>query len=382
MSASQAERRGFESRLPLLNRGFPRLSLEVVTQVVTRYLLQQEVFVFLSRRNGIYYLWYDTPQGRRRKVSTGTTIKPEALRFLRSFREQDNLRAKLTPLLSSFMEQLFEHIRSNMTPGTLRIYGYAFKHFLEYNDDLRLDKYTPYHFDRYKICRLKLISPVAVNIDLRALKAGFGIAKRWQLIQANPFEGLVLVQVPERDPIFYSQNDFQRLLSAIQEDWLRNIVIFSALIGMRQGEILSLRWSQVDLERSWVRIESSKVFRTKSGKKRTIPLSRAANALLVSLKAGEREDFVFTLNGQQLKSRWVGAKLRYYLRANNFPRGLNFHSLRHSFASWLAMDGVSIYQISKLLGHSDVSVTQDFYAHLQPDSLREAVNRISVFRAN
>jgi hypothetical protein len=66
------------------------------------------------------------------------------------------------------MEQLFEHIRSSMTPGTLRIYGYAFKHFLEYNDDLQLDKYTPYHFDHYKICRLKRISLIAVNIDFWA----------------------------------------------------------------------------------------------------------------------------------------------------------------------------------------------------------------------
>jgi integrase len=351
---------------------------EVVAQVVTSYLLIKEVFMYLSKRNGIYYIWYRTDRGNKRNISTGTTIKTEALQFLRNFRETENTWPAHSPLLSSFINQLFEHIRSNMTPGTLRIYDYAFHHFIRFNGDLHPDNLTAYHFDNYKICRLKNVGPVTVNIELRALKAGLAVAKRWKLVSCNPFEGLSLVPVPEREPVFYTKNDFHRLVSMIKEDWLRHVVIFSALTGMRQGEILSLRWDQVDLGRGMVRIETSKLFRTKSGKRRTIPLSRAADALLRALKMGSPTDLVFTLHGEPLKSRWVGEKLRRYIRKNGFNRGLNYHALRHSFASWLAMDGVSIYQISKLLGHSDVSVTQDFYGHLQPDSLRDAVNRITI----
>jgi site-specific recombinase XerD len=75
--------------------------------------------------------------------------------------------------------------------------------------------------------------------------------------------------------------------------------------------------------------------------------------------------------------RWVTTKLRRYVRQMGMDRRLNFHSLRTSFASWLAIDGVSIYQISKLLGHSDVKITQHYYAHLEPGELHEVVDRIT-----
>jgi integrase len=65
------------------------------------------------------------------------------------------------------------------------------------------------------------------------------------------------------------------------------------------------------------------------------------------------------------------------VREIGLDRRLNFHSLRTSFASWLALDGVSIYQISKLLGHSDVKITQEYYAHLEPAELHDVVDRIT-----
>jgi integrase len=172
-----------------------------------------------------------------------------------------------------------------------------------------------------------------------------------------------MVSVPEREPIFYTKTDFLRLIATIKEDWLRSVVIFSAHTGMRQGEILLLKWSQIDLDRRMINIESNKGFRTKAGRRRTIPINNTVCHLLRSKMEIKKTDYVFTLNGDVINRRWVGEKLRRYVRQLGLNRKLNFHSLRHSFASWLAMDGVSIYQISKLLGHSDVSVTQDFYAH-------------------
>ena len=64
-----------------------------------------------------------------------------------------------------------------------------------------------------------------------------------------------------------------------------------------------------------------------------------------------------------------------YLNVSN--QEIHFHSLRHSFASWLAQDGTSVYMIKDLLGHSDVKTTQ-IYSHLQPESLHSEVNKISI----
>ena len=334
--------------------------------------------MFLSKRNGIYYLWYRDDLGRKKKVSTGATTKSAALEFLRDFDKSNRPKQTSHLLLSAFAPQLFEHIQANMTPGTLWLYQNAFRHLIQFAGDIRLQQLSAFHFDRYKIHRLKEVGPVTVNIELRVLKAGLTVARRWKMVPANPFEGLSMVPVPEREPVFYSKEDFYLLVGSMKEPWLRNVVVFAALSGMRQGEILSLKWSQVDLANGMVHIESRRDFRTKGGKRRTIPLNSGAESLLRSLEHRDSGGLVFTHHGAPLKSRWVGAKLRRYVRGLGLDRKLNFHSLRHSFASWLAMDGVSIYQISRLLGHSDVSVTQDFYAHLQPDSLRDAVNRIQL----
>ena len=56
-------------------------------------------------------------------------------------------------------------------------------------------------------------------------------------------------------------------------------------------------------------------------------------------------------------------------------KGLHFHSLRHTFASWLVQEGVSLYEVQRLLGHSNISVTE-IYAHLQPCQLHSAVNKL------
>jgi integrase len=332
--------------------------------------------VFLSKRNGVYYLWYHDDGGRKRKVSTGARVKSEAMQFLRHFEEASHPQRKRHTLLSAFTNELFGYVCSNMTSGTLWIYKSAFRHFIMYVGDIPLQSLTPYHLDRFKTYRLKDVSPVTVNIELRCLKAGIAVARRWKIIDCNPCENVSAVSVPQREPVFYTKSDFSKLMDGIKEEWLRCLVLWSALTGMRQGESLSLRWRHVDLDRGVVHIESGKNFKTKAGKRRTIPISSAGVQLLRLLPRQNMEDCVFTLNGNCLHGQWVGEKVRRYVRSLGLNRKLNFHSLRHSFASWLAMDGVSIYQISRLLGHSDVSVTQEFYAHLQPEDLRESVQRI------
>ena len=66
---------------------------------------------------------------------------------------------------------------------------------------------------------------------------------------------------------------------------------------------------------------------------------------------------------------------KYVIKSKLNPK-LKFHSLRHTFASWLVQRGVSIYEVSKLLGHSDIKVTE-IYAHLKPENLRNAVELLN-----
>jgi integrase len=284
---------------------------------------------------------------------------------------------KSTPRVSDLFSEVLKYVGATLEPGTFAIYRITFAHFRKSAGNPPLSTLTPRHIDSYKIERLAAVAPPTVNIELRTLKSAFRMGVRWNMLRKSPFEGVSLARVPEREPPYYGREEFQRLLDTIREPWLRDVVLFAAVTGMRQGEILSLRWDQVDFQARVARLRSSASFRTKTGKRRSVPLGDTAIRVLRARGSGQGSGIVFTLRGRPLMRRWVTTKLRRYVREIGLDRRLNFHSLRSSFASWLALDGVSIYQISKLLGHSDVKITQEYYAHLEPAELHDVVDRIT-----
>ncbi len=84
---------------------------------------------------------------------------------------------------------------------------------------------------------------------------------------------------------------------------------------------------------------------------------------------------MFTLNDKPLFRGWVQHLFKRYVRDLKLPERLHFHSLRHTFASWLVQDGATLYEVQKLLGHSSAKVTE-VYSHLQPEELHSTVERI------
>jgi len=156
------------------------------------------------------------------------------------------------------------------------------------------------------------------------------------------------------------------------------IVLFAVLTGMRRGEILNLHWCDVDLVRKAVRIQSNASWQSKHGKRRTIPLSQTANLLLQRKVGISASEYVFTLNDAKIYENWVTHLFKRYVReANLSNQRIRFHSLRHTFATWLAESNVSTWEIQKLMGHSDIKTTQA-YSHIAAEGLHSTVNKISI----
>jgi integrase len=198
------------------------------------------------------------------------------------------------------------------------------------------------------------------------------------LIEANPLDGVQMASVPQQAPVFFKPDDFRRLVECIKEGWFREVVLFAVLTGMRKGEILNLRWSDVDLQRRVLNIETSASFKTKQGKRRTIPLNDSAAYLLRNREGKSPSEFVFILNDKPLNAGWVTHLFKRYVRkAGLADERLHYHSLRHTFASWLVQGGASLYEVQRLLGHSSAKVTE-MYSHLQPDQMHETVNKILI----
>lgn len=345
--------------------------------------------MFLSKHpNGTYYLYYNDERGKRQKVSTRCGHKADALAFLQTFEKQEHERKKNANrrLLSTFVTEFLEYAQGNLAKGTVAIYRSTLRNFTSIVGNLPLISFTPQHFDKYKTERLKrrklrgveTVKPVTVNIELRALRSCFNTAVRWRFIPNNPFARQKLASIPDQTPIFFTKEDFQKLLIAIKHEWLKEIVIFATLTGLRRGELVNLRWREVDLQRHVIIIQSNATFKTKQGRKRVLPLSDTAFYLLRSKLGQVTYEHVFTLNGKKIFEDWLThAFKKAVMDAKLEDKRLHFHSIRHTFATWLVQDGVGIYEVQKLLGHSSISVTQ-VYSHLAAGELHSAVNRISL----
>jgi integrase len=143
---------------------------------------------------------------------------------------------------------------------------------------------------------------------------------------------------------------------------LADLVEFSLFTGVRRGEALGLTWDRVDRARGVIRLEL-----TKSGRRREVPLSSNAEAVLARRWMPEAKGYVFgSRNWNSFRSAWESA-----LTAADVD-DLRFHDLRHTFASWLIQRGRTLREVQEALGHQTITMTMR-YSHLAPDHLRAAV---------
>jgi integrase len=160
-----------------------------------------------------------------------------------------------------------------------------------------------------------------------------------------------------------------RLLAACSEQKnaaLADLVEFSIYTGLRQGESLRLTWGDADRSRGVVLLEV-----TKSGERREVPLCGPADAVLARRSGAESDGLVFgTRTWNALRKYWDRA-----VKAAKLDAPLQFHDLRHTFASWTMQEGATVPEMQKLLGHATLAMTMK-YAHLAPKHLRSAVSRL------
>jgi integrase len=211
---------------------------------------------------------------------------------------------------------------------------------------------------------------------LRLLNTAFNQAELWQYIpkNTNPCEGVP--KHPEKKmERFLSVEELERLEKTLLERENVGIVssqtidAFRLIIytGCRLGEVLSLQWENVDFKDCCLRLKDSKTG------KRTIPLNESAIDILKKVQKQEGNPYVFCgkKRGRHLVS--VQATWRRLRHKAGLP-DVRIHDLRHSFASFMIKNDVSLFHVSKLLGHSDIKTTMR-YAHLTNKELVDVANK-------
>ena len=207
----------------------------------------------------------------------------------------------------------------------------------------------------------KLTSPATVNRYLAALSHVFTMAvKEWGWTHENPVSKVTRVKEPKGRIRFLIDDEQSRLLAACKNSdnpYLYTVVVLAISTGMRQGEIMSLEWQQVNLIKNQITL-----FETKNDEIRIVPLTGKAHELVSALIRHIHTPLLFPSNRHPekpmaLRSQWD--KVVKEAEMHNFK----FHDLRHTAASYLAMNGASLHEIAEILGHKTLAMVQR-YAHL------------------
>ncbi len=213
------------------------------------------------------------------------------------------------------------------------------------------------------------VSAASVTKELNVLKHLMGLAVEWELIPFNPAAKVKAPRVPAGRLRYLQPTELRALLAACPE-WLRPIAALAAFTAMRRGEILGLRWLDVDLGGGRILLPQ-----TKNGDGRVVYLNRLAADVLQSQRVDNAKatDRVFPL-ADRVTADDISKGFATVCRRLDIV-DFHFHDLRHTAASWLRMQGADIHTVAQLLGHRDLRMAAR-YQHLSPEFLSDAVGRL------
>lgn len=244
---------------------------------------------------------------------------------------------------------------------------YVMRHLNQAFCERWLHEVTTWRVEQYKAARRKLVSPATVNRELTLLKHMFTKAIAWEKAAGNPVKKVSLLREANARTRFLTHEEEGRLLGQCGEN-LRALVLAALHTGFRRGELLSLRWSDIDLENGLITVQAGYA---KNGERRAIPISRTLRAVLEGSHV-ERSN-----THHVFRNRHGGSYLsptRGFVRAVERAGIIDFrfHDLRHTFASRLVMGGQDIRTVQELLGHKSITMTLR-YSHLSPTHRAKAV---------
>jgi len=336
--------------------------------------------MYLSKRiNGYYYIYYKDKYGKHQGISTKSKLKSDALKFLTNFKSELKKKEhqKVVPMhLDVFSKEFLKHSEAIHSPKTTKTFITTFRYLQEYLGNISLVEIKEKDIKTYIDNRITSASVHQARKDLINLSSCFNWSISEGYILSNPCKNVSKVRVPQKMPVFFSREDFNKLISMIDNQDLKDLIIFAVNTGCRQMELLTAEWNQVDFERSLLILDNRNHI-TKSKKIRSIPLNKTAYEILNQRRINAvGNQNIFIHKGRELIPKRVQNNFRKYIKESGLNPKLNFHLLRHTFASWLVQKGVSIYEVSKLLGHSDIKTTE-IYSHLRAEDLMKSVNLLN-----
>ena len=325
--------------------------------------------------------WLDfSHQGQRYQARLGRNISRTVARELAAVERSKALRQdagiggrkRKDILFEKAVEEFLAWARANKRPGTVDFYRYCLQSLGRSFSGKKLSEIHPFLIEKHKQGRIAAGHRVAINRELAALSVLFNRCREWKKFQGdNPVRSVKKIDEPLNRLRFLSGDEEESLLRQCEEP-LRTIVLLGIYAGLRlNAEALTLKVENVDIRRKQLTIEAAY---SKNRETQTSPLHSKLVAPLEDRIRESQGGVVFeTREGKAIRSvrtAFTNACLRANLSA------VTPHTLRHTFASRLGMAGINNLTLQKLGRWKEPKMILR-YAHLSPEYLEDAIEKIS-----
>lgn len=309
---------------------------------------------------------------KKKWIKIGKVSKAQANKILKQL-EAQHIKGKLglldtkQILLSDYLDEYLVHCKANKAPNTYRLEKGLARILLAHFGNVLLKTIDNHGLEGFKTTRInKGLKPNSTNREIIIIKYMLRKAKDWKYIDNIPH--IKLLKVPKSPIKYLSVKEIDSIINH-SSIWLKPIIIVLRNTGMRIGELLNLKLSNIDLSKGYITVISSK-----TNNYRLIPINNELGPLLHwlsnnyiapnNMKIYDRMD----IHSKYLFCHPDGSKIKSIKTSfNNACRRAGIkatvHMLRHSFASHLVMNGVDLVSVKELLGHTSINTTM-IYSHL------------------
>ena len=323
---------------------------------------------YLYKRGEVWYCDFTYRGIRYRKgLDTNKAIATEKLlAWKRDLKNQ-----KYSPTnFNSFARRYLDWGDANKNKQTVYRDKLAIKYLTDFRKIKDIREITPLLLDEFKTYLIKIGKrPNNTNRILTSIKAMMHKAEIWELVLPKKWEVCKEIKTTKGRILFYSPEEVKKLLASAPENW-QLVILLGCRAGLRRGEIVNLDWQDIDLNKKIITIQPKANWQPKDFECRDIPI----DALLFKYLSKVENKTGSVIQTKYNKDFSLGGISHYFIEKVLKKVGLrgSLHTLRHTFASHLAQNGVDLYTISKLLGHSSVKTTE-IYAHLSPNTYQKAI---------
>jgi integrase len=356
------------------------------------------------RKDGRWVASIKLENGQRKSIYCKTQQEAiKAARKANQAKDQGTLITAEDQMLGEFLTSWLQEVAIHRvrTRTYIRYRELITLHVLPGLGKIKLQKLSARHLQGLYNQKLEAgYSPQTVKHVHRVLHCALKDALRWELVARNVCENVDAPRVPKKEMKILTAEQAQHLLVVAQEDPLEALYVLALTTGMRQGELLGLKWEDLDLVQGTVQIrrtitrlrgEGFVTTEPKTAKsRRKVHLAQLAiealrrhrvrqnEARLAAGPAWDDQGWVFcnTVGRPIEVGNLIHRSFRPLLAKAGLPT-IRFHDLRHSVASLLLLLEVHAKVVQEILGHSQIGLTLDTYSHVLPSLQEEAVQRLN-----